>query len=346
MECHLDRRKNVVTRRAGITSILLLVWLLSAGSYCCNGVLAFSTTTNIHNGGRGGSKGSWTPSYPSSSFRLHVDSKYGENLVVETTTTTPSTSSSLSFDDTDGASKGIVSTLTNIVNSWSGGRGSSSGKSSGDDDDDDDHENVSATTEQPSSIIANADSVVAVASLHPPPSSPQELLERLRKDYVERNYLWTGDLDLACFQSNCTFTDPTLTFVGTDTFATNTQNLVPLVETFVEQYESKLLSIELREQNNEEKSGFYVQTRWNMVGSLTASPWIFWKPKIDVIGRTKFWFRGSSLPSLQQRQQKQYYQVYFYDEEWEIPAYQALLQLITPAGTFGNTSNQARRKSE
>ena len=87
----------------------------------------------------------------------------------------------------------------------------------------------------------------------------------------------------------------------------------------------------------------YVQTRWNMVGDL---PGLFWKPQINVIGRTKFWFRtttttnttttlSSSLSTSPQA--AILLQVYEYDEEWEIPAYQALLQLVTPAGTFPNT---------
>jgi hypothetical protein len=56
-----------------------------------------------------------------------------------------------------------------------------------------------------------------------------------------------------------------------------------------------------------------------MVGDLKLP----WRPRIDVIGRTKFRFQ----------QQDGGYQVYSYDEVWEMPAGNALLQLITPAGT-------------
>ena len=122
---------------------------------------------------------------------------------------------------------------------------------------------------------------------------------------------------MASFENNCRFTDPTLSFEGTDTFVKNTQNLVPLVNAYVENYQSKLLDIQLEDE--------FVETRWNMVGELNG---LFWKPKIDVIGRTKFWFRKDTNL------------VYFYDERWEIPAYKALLQLVTPAGTFPNTSDQ------
>lgn len=63
-----------------------------------------------------------------------------------------------------------------------------------------------------------------------------------------------------------------------------------------------------------------------MVGNLTGLPW---KPRIDVIGRTKFWFR-------QAENETDGYQVFFYDECWELPAAKALLQLITPAGTISS----------
>jgi hypothetical protein len=79
-----------------------------------------------------------------------------------------------------------------------------------------------------------------------------------------------------------------------------------------------------------------------MVGELNG---LFWKPKIDVIGQTKFWFRrttvddSSSNANGEEEVQASFLQVYNYDEEWEIPAYQALLQLITPAGTFPNSTH-------
>ena len=60
-----------------------------------------------------------------------------------------------------------------------------------------------------------------------------------------------------------------------------------------------------------------------MVGDLTG---LFWKPRIDVIGRTKFWFKTDENGDVR---------VYFYDEIWEMPAAKALLQLITPAARKG-----------
>jgi len=246
--------------------------------------------------------------------------------VNDTTDDGTDTVSSLSnYKDSDGASKGIVGSLTGIVNK------------------------LSAARERDEPLMKSIPSSLAAAST---PKTPGELLERIQKDYEERNYLWTGDLDLDCFYKDCVFTDPTISFVGTDKFKENTQNLVPIVEAFAEDYRSELLSISLGSGSKASKTNknvadgsdtdsFYVETRWNMVGSLTASPWLFWKPKIDVIGRTKFWFRrehlseggesGSSIGGG--------YRVYFYDESWEIAAWKALLQIITPAGTIPSTSN-------
>jgi hypothetical protein len=235
--------------------------------------------------------------------------------------------SSLSnYKDSDGASKGIVGSLTGIVNKVSAAR----------ERDDPPIDTMSLSLSSLASDLA--------------PETPEELLERIRKDYEERNYLWTGDLDLDCFYKDCVFTDPTISFVGTDNFTENTQNLVPIVEAFAEDYRSELLSISLgsgskaseNNKNGSDADGFYVETRWNMVGSLTASPWLFWKPKIDVIGRTKFWFRREDPSEGDESDSTSNggggYRVYFYDESWEIAAWKALLQIVTPAGTFPSTS--------
>eukprot|EP00536_Pseudo-nitzschia_multiseries_P016411 jgi/Psemu1/221218/e_gw1.1102.36.1 len=229
-------------------------------------------------------------------------------------------SSSLSnYNDSDGASKGIVGSLTGIVNKVSASRAKDRAQGS----------------QEPAASTA--------------PRSSQELMDRIRKDYEERNYLWTGDLDLECFRKDCVFTDPTISFVGTDKFTENTQNLVPIVEAFAEDYRSELLSISLgtgsssKTPDNSNRSNddeYYIETRWNMVGSLTASPWLFWKPKIDVIGRTKFWFRNEALEGENfDPSDGGVLKVYFYDESWEVPAWKALLQIVTPAGTFPSSTD-------
>jgi hypothetical protein len=211
-------------------------------------------------------------------------------LILHAEKEAPKAATASSYEDTDAASQGLVSSLTGLVNSLSEKRGNDG----------------------------------SLSTRNNPPTTVEELSARIRGDYVENNYLWTGQLDLQCFDPSCKFTDPTLSFEGTDTFLRNTQNLVPLVERFVQNYQSILLDIQTTPE--------YIETRWNMVGELNT---LLWKPKIDVIGQTKFWFRkeepGDSL------------QIYEYDEKWEVPAYQALLQLVTPAGTFPNSTTANAR---
>jgi hypothetical protein len=232
-----------------------------------------------------------------------------------------------SYNTSDGASKGLVSSLTGLVNWFS----------------DDKKKDMMAAMrpqqqQQKSPIVTNG--------ILPTPTSPMELFERIRQDYTRNNYLWTGQLDMGCFEESCRFTDPTISFQGTDTFVRNTQNLVPLVESYCTNTQSILLNATLSDQ--------YVETRWNMVGSLTGGIFRYWQPQINVIGRTKFWYRrqdgqgeeeeenedGSSSDRVDDSDNGRPLKVYFYDEAWEIPAFQALLQLVTPAGTIPNTSSK------
>ena len=199
--------------------------------------------------------------------------------------------STSTYETSDASSRGIVSSLTGAVNLIMG------------------------------TPVDSAEKDERV--LPPPPSSPEELLERIRNDYVQRNYLWTGDIDLAAFEEDCQFTDPTLTFTGRYKFVSNVSNLRPIVDALIEPggCASNLLDISLNK-----KEG-YVQSRWNMVGDLTGLPW---KPRIDVIGRTKFWYNAHTDECVRVR---------FYDEEWEMPAYKALLQLVTKAGTISSSAD-------
>jgi len=208
-----------------------------------------------------------------------------------------------SYENSDSSSKGIVSSLTGIVNLFMG------------------------EADDASSDDTVFDGV--------PPTSPKDLLNKIRDDYVVNNYLWTGDIFLPAFEKGCRFTDPTLSFVGTDKFVSNVKNLRPIVDFLTTDEEenteggcrSELLDISVNEEEG------YVQTRWNMIGDLNKLPW---NPKIDVIGRTKFWYRSGNN-SAQSTGAQDALRVYLYDEEWEIPASRALLQLVTPAGTIKNS---------
>ena len=249
------------------------------------------------------------------------------------------------YESTDAVSKGIVSSLTALVNSFPA-FGSPVAPSSH-------HEGPQSTAEDdllPS--LARFGTTTAAAattttekegewdlrSHGAPPFTPQELLERIRSDYVTHNYLWTGNLDVACFDKHCRFTDPTLSFTGTAQFARNVRNLRPFVDWLVGSCRSELLDSAMFEEEG------YVQTRWNMVGTLDGLPW---KPTINVVGRTKFWFerQPSKAASTAVRTgchndeasntasnpcSDSCYRVTYYDESWELPAYKTLLQLVTP----------------
>lgn len=141
--------------------------------------------------------------------------------------------------------------------------------------------------------------------------------------------MWTGDIHIPAFEKDCRFTDPTLSFTGRDQFVSNVQNLRPILDALMESTDdpngisckSNLLEISLNEDEG------FVQSRWNMVGKLGRLPW---KPKIDVIGKTKFWYREVDKIEDSEENSTKGFRVYFYDEAWEIPAGEALLQLITP----------------
>lgn len=115
--------------------------------------------------------------------------------------------------------------------------------------------------------------------------------------------------------------------MGVDNYITNVGNLVPIVNYLLgeeQMSKSELLDISWN------KDEMYIETRWNMVGELNR---LFWRPKIDVIGRTKFWYQEEKIDESALTS----FQVYFYDESWELPAGLALLQLVTKAGTIANT---------
>jgi Uncharacterized conserved protein (DUF2358) len=213
----------------------------------------------------------------------------------------------------DPVSQGIVSALTAIVNTLSNTK----------------QKNNNAPLLVPVSINGTTTA---------PPLNGDELLRRIESDYTERNYLWTGDIDYACYDTNCCFSDPTLTFQGTATYARNIGNLRPIVDRFVKNGRSELLSIRLCKNDDSSSTPPFVETRWNMVGELPQLPW---QPRIDVIGNTKFWFHHhhhqNDTTTTTTTTEHQSCQVYFYDEQWEIPPWQALLQLLTKAGTIPNS---------
>ena len=65
-----------------------------------------------------------------------------------------------------------------------------------------------------------------------------------------------------------------------------------------------------------DKSSNSVTARWRMVGDLK----LFWKPRIDVVGRTVFTYGDLSDGG----------RVYRYDETWATAPSEALMQLLRP----------------
>jgi hypothetical protein len=233
------------------------------------------------------------------------------------------------YESSDAASKGIVSSLTTLVNAAVPALSplmfrrplAPSGASSED-------EEGTRGSER-----ASAEAAAKWRCPPPPPSTPEELLERIRDDYLVRNYLWTGDLDASCFDEDCLFNDPTLSFRGIETYRRNVRGLRPVVEALTtggahcsnnNNTRSDLINIRIDRRRG------YIETRWKMVGDLIRLPW---KPRVDVVGRTKFWYRtGWQHPRASPRaNDTASCLVVHYDEEWEIPAYRALLQLVTPS---------------
>eukprot|EP00977_Amphora_coffeiformis_P029766 scaffold42779_cov191-Amphora_coffeaeformis.AAC.2 len=254
--------------------------------------------------------------------RLQAQRRGGPGVRLPSSSNNKGSSSSggRGYDVTDKTSKGLVSALTNLVNKFA------------------------PSTENNPQQSSRADTIV-----DSPPKSPTEVLERIRADYVDRNYLWTGDLDIASFATDCVFQDPTIRFEGRDTFLTNVQNIRKVTDSLLGPCRSELRSIQLVESqqqqqsenpNDSSSSSLYVQTEWRMVGLLQGLPW---KPCIDVPGRTKFWMRPCSPEgdddnnnnNNNKHDDENYaWQVYQYEEEWDIPASQALWQIVKPSGEY------------
>lgn len=152
--------------------------------------------------------------------------------------------------------------------------------------------------------------------------SPAELLEGVRADYVERNYLWTGDIDPNLYDYDCVFTDPTLSFQGLSTFQRNLENLQPFLKALVRDSDIQLYDIALDE------AELRIRASWRMVGDINLP----WRPTIDLKGRTTFTYDPSSDTGGR---------ITDYEEAWELEAGKALLQLLQPGrGARSSSSNQ------
>ena len=118
-------------------------------------------------------------------------------LLVATLATAAALSQNRGYGATSGATKGVVSGLTRLVN-LNGG-------------------------ETPNAVARQR----KVESL-----TPQEVRDGLAEDY-RNEYLWSGKITPELYDERCVFTDPTLSFAGLDVFESNLKNLDPWIERFV-----------------------------------------------------------------------------------------------------------------
>jgi len=140
--------------------------------------------------------------------------------------------------------------------------------------------------------------------------SPEVLMEGIRADFEERQYLWSGDIDPELYDEECTFTDPTLSFQGLRNFENNIRNLRPILDRVVPEDQRRCILHSLR--RNE--SDGTIRAVWSMIGDL-ALPW---GPRINLGGRTSY------RPGPDGR-------IVAYDENWDISAGEALAQIVRPA---------------
>eukprot|EP00614_Pseudopedinella_elastica_P029200 CAMPEP_0172632430 /NCGR_PEP_ID=MMETSP1068-20121228/184317_1 /TAXON_ID=35684 /ORGANISM="Pseudopedinella elastica, Strain CCMP716" /LENGTH=599 /DNA_ID=CAMNT_0013443829 /DNA_START=97 /DNA_END=1896 /DNA_ORIENTATION=+ len=200
-----------------------------------------------------------------------------------------------SFRGTSDATKGLVSGLTKAVNMFGGQTAASAGPRTR-----------------------------KFAKL-----SSKQILEGLRADFEEEEYLWSGKITPELYDEDCVFTDPTLSFRGLSTFEANLANLDPYIERLVPAGPGR--RCELRAIRLLPSAGRsappVVEAEWRMVGRF-ALPW---RPVLDLGGRTRYTLAGEGG------------RISSYDESWAISAGEALRQLVTPyAGDDADGARGAR----
>ena len=194
------------------------------------------------------------------------------------------------YDETSGAVKTLVSGLTDIVNAFGVGLDANEAESG-------------MTRKQ----RRDARAFPSVAR------DPARLALDISKEFTEAKYLWTGKINPEMYDLFATFCDPTLAFVGLDTFERNLKNLQPVLRRAVRDSDIELYACALSEDEPNQ-----VRASWRMTGNLNAP----WRPRIDLRGRTTFTFKdyGNDRGCL----------IVAYKEEWELSAGEAVAQLLRP----------------
>lgn len=138
----------------------------------------------------------------------------------------------------------------------------------------------------------------------------EEVSRGIREDF-RRGYLFSGEIDEEIYAGNCSFTDPTLSFEGLDTFVNNIASIRPLVDIFIDDAIVVLYSL-----SRVSSSPPSLQASWRMSGGLRLP----WKPRIELLGRTTFLLSPSQGGRI-----VEYYEV------WYTEPLQVLSQIFRPA---------------
>ena len=138
----------------------------------------------------------------------------------------------------------------------------------------------------------------------------EEVSRGIRGDF-RRGYLFSGEIDEEIYAENCTFTDPTLSFEGLDTFVNNIASIRPLVDIFLDDAVVVLYSL-----SRASSSPPSLQANWRMSGGLRLP----WKPRIELLGRTTFRLSASQGGRIVE-----------YFEVWYTEPLQVLSQIFIPA---------------
>lgn len=108
--------------------------------------------------------------------------------------------------------------------------------------------------------------------------SMDQVVEGLRTDIFEKQYLWSGEINPELYSDSCVFTDPTLSFEGLSTFERNLENLDPLLTRFVPPNKRRVSLVDLKEGEG------FVEARWRMVGDIQLP----WAPRLELDGTTRY----------------------------------------------------------
>ena len=201
------------------------------------------------------------------------------------------------YKETSGAVKGLVSGLTAVVNAFGVGGGdvASSGSSG-------------ATRRER-------------REARPPPSTPRNptaLAADIAREFTEAKYLWTGDINPEMYDLYCTFTDPTLSFAGLETFQRNLANLQPVLSRLVRDSDVELYSCELagdeQGRRRRRRGAGEVEDDGQPAGAVATAD----RPR----GADDFYVQGL--------RRDRGCLITAYQEEWGLSAGEAVMQLVTP----------------